>query len=210
MKKILFFVLICVSCLLVSSIFAQETITVATYYPAPLGVYQNLRLFPTNTVPSCAGANDEGTMYYNAARGQVLICVQNPPGTFGWQGVGLWMRQGNNVFLPNNNWNVGIGTNSPNTKLDVRGGVRVGQAVVCNATTGGTLRYRNNAIQFCNGSTGRWTSGGNFGGCYSSSFFGGVPNPFTGRQSCPAGYRSSQIVPWPWSAFMTIRYCYKR
>ena len=55
--------------------------------------------------------------------------------------------------------NVGIGTTSPSSKLDVSGNIKVGNsAVACNGTNEGQLRYNSSAksMEFCNGTL--WTS----------------------------------------------------
>jgi len=54
--------------------------------------------------------------------------------------------------------NVGIGTNSPASMLDVNGAIKVGFSNTCDASTGGTLRYNSTiaSIQYCN--TTNWAS----------------------------------------------------
>ena len=50
--------------------------------------------------------------------------------------------------------NVGIGTTSPAAKLDVAGGVKVGNdSAACNAAKAGTLRWTGSAFEVCTGST---------------------------------------------------------
>ena len=53
--------------------------------------------------------------------------------------------------------NVGIGAKAPTTRLDVRGGIRVGTETRCDAAREGTIRYNNSSDEpeFCNGSA--WT-----------------------------------------------------
>ena len=53
--------------------------------------------------------------------------------------------------------NIGLGTKVPMTKLDVRGGVRVGEEKVCDARREGTIRYNSGTDQpeFCDGNA--WT-----------------------------------------------------
>ncbi len=49
---------------------------------------------------------------------------------------------------------VGVGTTTPITALDVSGGVRIGtENAACAANYAGTLRYVNNNVEYCNGST---------------------------------------------------------
>ena len=60
-----------------------------------------------------------------------------------------------NVVWVDNDGNVGMGTTSPNVRLEVNGGVKPGWTTTCNANTEGTLRYNttDDAIQYCNGSS---------------------------------------------------------
>ncbi|WP_409478176.1 tail fiber domain-containing protein [Pseudobdellovibrio sp. HCB154] len=49
---------------------------------------------------------------------------------------------------------VGVGTTTPITAFDVSGGVRIGaENAACAANYAGTLRYINNNVEYCNGST---------------------------------------------------------
>ena len=75
MKKTLLFLVLSVNCFMISSVFAQETVTITTYYPAPLGVYQNLRLFP-GAQPAC-NVNQEGALYYDNVTTQVMMCSRD-------------------------------------------------------------------------------------------------------------------------------------
>ncbi|MFN7883522.1 MAG: hypothetical protein ACK5PF_10995, partial [bacterium] len=50
--------------------------------------------------------------------------------------------------------NVGIGATLPATKLDVAGGIRLGdETAICAAGLSGTFRYNGGSMQFCNGSS---------------------------------------------------------
>lgn len=104
--------------------FAQgnETITITTYYPAPYGVYQELRLFPSGPP---VGICDEGELYYDDAS------TGNPEGLYvcdsggNWQAVtGFWAQSGTNLYtkdsgIAGTEWNVGIGTTEPGGPLHV-------------------------------------------------------------------------------------------
>ncbi|MFA5271539.1 MAG: hypothetical protein WC412_04250, partial [Candidatus Omnitrophota bacterium] len=129
MKKSFIFGLLAASLIFVFSapLKAQnaETLTITTYYPSPMGVYQNLRLFPVATAPlsACDSADEEGIIYYNNAAGQnqLMICRETAPLTFNWQpvGGGFWGLSGNNLTANETAWNIGIGTTAPDYKLSV-------------------------------------------------------------------------------------------
>ena len=53
--------------------------------------------------------------------------------------------------------NVGVGTGNPTVKLDVAGGIRVGEEIICDTNRKGTIRYSgvSDEIEFCDGSA--WT-----------------------------------------------------
>jgi hypothetical protein len=100
------------------------------------------------------------------------------------------------------NGNVGIGNANPVAKLDVNGGIRVGNTGACSP---GVQRYNpagNGSMEFCD-NTGAWKSMGGgalkFGGQYEVQWVnnpGGwgnsnwcwQANPATGRCTCPPGY----------------------
>ncbi|MCK9614906.1 MAG: hypothetical protein M0R48_05300 [Candidatus Omnitrophica bacterium] len=121
------FLFIVISFSFVSQVFSQqaETVTITTYYPAPMGVYENLRLFPIAAAQSpVCNANQEGTMYYNndAGENRLMVCRETATG-FDWEAVGasFWTQPAGTVFLHTNdvNWNVGVGTVAPARKMEV-------------------------------------------------------------------------------------------
>jgi hypothetical protein len=103
-----------------------EAITITTYYPAPFGVYEQLRLFPIAAPPAAdCNLNSEGTMYFDNGSHQLKVCRQNAAGQFVWQSAGLWTLNGDNLYPDDTNWNIGIGTTSPQAKLDINGQVKI-------------------------------------------------------------------------------------
>ena len=89
--------------------------------------------------------------------------------------------------------NVGIGTATPQAKLDVAGGVKVGTtAAACTAAIAGTLRYNAGAIELCNGTSwsplGVASSGTVTGGCIFGMGWGTATNcGLSAGISCAAG-----------------------
>nr|VFK71717.1 MAG: MAM domain-containing protein, meprin/A5/mu [Candidatus Kentron sp. TUN] len=61
------------------------------------------------------------------------------------------------VLVVDRTGNVGIGTAAPKAKLDVAGGIRIGNETICDAGKAGTIRYDNTGreVEFCNGTA--WT-----------------------------------------------------
>jgi hypothetical protein len=53
-----------------------ETLTITTYYPAPYGVYRNLKLNPTDETPS-GSALSPGVMYFNRSTDSLQIYTNN-------------------------------------------------------------------------------------------------------------------------------------
>jgi hypothetical protein len=69
LRKVLAFLPLAISFIPVSS-FGQtnqsETLTIATYYPSPYGVYRNIRLYPSNEPTGTAVSR--GVMYFDNAK----------------------------------------------------------------------------------------------------------------------------------------------
>ena len=94
----------------------------STYYPAPFGVYDRLRLPPRAALTDepC----DAGTFYYETGAG-LRFCDQTTL-TWGGLGGGVWTQSGNNIYpadtASNPNLMVGIGTTAPTQRLHVANG----------------------------------------------------------------------------------------
>ena len=73
-----------------SFVYAEEQITITTYYPSPYGVYQTLRLYPNNDHPwnSPCAATEEGYLTYNVSAHEIYVCNGSNWVTLG--GVSEW------------------------------------------------------------------------------------------------------------------------
>jgi hypothetical protein len=110
-KTILFTALIMSLC---SLCFAQtntsETLTITTYYPAPYGVYRNLRLHPSNEPTTGV---DRGVIFYNNSSDSLEVYTNS-----GWVnltgggGGGSWSTYRGNHIVNSNPGFVGIGLNA--------------------------------------------------------------------------------------------------
>ena len=96
-------------------VFAGQT-TLTTYYPAPSGNYDKLRLFPQAPL---SGSCLPGTIYVENTNNTLQYCG----GSSVWGSVGAWTQTGNNLYPNNLASNVGIGGAAPGNKLDVVGNI---------------------------------------------------------------------------------------
>ena len=115
-----------------------QQLTLTASYPVPSGIYNQL------ITTGNSGAVPANTVFNRNAGNTILVPPTNASGQ------------------------VGIGTTSPQSSLDVNGGVRIGDtAAACAAANAGTVRYDSGQLQYCNGSA--WTAMG-----------GGVPGQLYG------------------------------
>ena len=121
MKNIIFTTVI-FSCLCTHLVFA-ETVTLSTYYPAPFGVYDRLRLAPR---PELTGTCQIG-MLYTRDDNQLQYCKDRGLGVGEWGSVsGVWDRQGTDIYVLEsdtiNGFHIGVGDFTPEAMLELSGG----------------------------------------------------------------------------------------
>jgi hypothetical protein len=136
-----------------SGLLWSESLTLSTTYPSPSGIYNQL----VTTGNSGAVAADT-TLNRNA---------------------------GNTILVPggNSGGRVGIGTASPQAKLDVNGAIKLGGA---SSGSAGTMRWNGSALQIHDGSGWR-DLGGTLGSKWQSgTFYEDTEGRYVGA-SCPSG-----------------------
>lgn len=115
------------------AVFAQQSMTITTYYPPPIGAYDRLRLIPSgpaDPIPPCTGINEWGSIYYDGPLKSLQTCIDDGSGGGIWgsisggsSGTIIWDRDAVNsrVYLYNNGDFVGLGTNTPQFRLHLNG-----------------------------------------------------------------------------------------
>ncbi|MFH1857637.1 MAG: hypothetical protein ABH845_01855, partial [Candidatus Omnitrophota bacterium] len=99
---------------------AQERITLTTYYPAPYGDYEQLRLVPSAAVAVgdvCIPATQEGVVRYDSINATFITC---DPTTSNWEefgGAALWEEGsdglGGFIYPEDTTWRVVMGDTAP-------------------------------------------------------------------------------------------------
>ncbi len=77
--------------ILSTGLFADNVVKLSTYYPAPFGAYDRLKLVPRGSLPldpNCDGLNDRGPMYYDKGEGSltegVYVCQRVSEDRLAW------------------------------------------------------------------------------------------------------------------------------
>lgn len=100
--------------LFLPNIASAETLTLTTYYPAPFGAYDQIRLVPR---AAQVGACAHGTMYVNSTTGNLEFC--SAAGTWG-PAPGVWLQNGTNIYPATfATANVAIGTTTATGRLHI-------------------------------------------------------------------------------------------
>ncbi len=109
--------------LLAGYVYAQESLTITTYYPSPYGVYNELRLYPHVIAGGSCTDSTKGTMAYSSADEQLYLCQG---AALGWLPLSnLWgaVASGSPNIHNLNTGFVGINTLTPLYRLHVEGTV---------------------------------------------------------------------------------------
>ncbi len=126
MKKICLFLIIFLGLNFQAASAQTQTVNLSTYYPAPFGVYDRLRLVPRAAMGLPCQI---GTMYVETPD-LLRYCVDDGTGTGEWGfPAGVWTQDNidaanANVYLSDlaRSINVGIGTANPSSKLNIYDG----------------------------------------------------------------------------------------
>jgi hypothetical protein len=102
---------------------------------------QNSGIIGSGVAYGTTGNANSATLQLYASNGDTILNNQ---------GFNIDLRTANTTrFFVGNNGNVGVGTATPATALDVNGAVKLGVATTCNTTTLGSLRYSSGRVELC-------------------------------------------------------------
>ena len=121
MKKITLFAIIFLVC--APQLTSAETVTLSTYYPAPFGTYDRLRLVPRAVI---TGPCPVGTFYTRSDTNELQYCADDGGGGGAWGPmVGIWENDGaDSISLVDTaiaTFRVGINDPNPDAMLEVSG-----------------------------------------------------------------------------------------
>ena len=127
-----------------------ETISLSTYYPAPFGTYDRIRLVPRPAIPDPCRV---GTIYTDETGGNNILrfCAEvgGGPDLGNWGPmVGLWRDDlAGNTFLIDLTSEVGIGTASPDHMLHIKSSGNTNQSffTIQDSDSQGQLRVTSDA-----------------------------------------------------------------
>jgi hypothetical protein len=71
MKK---YIILSVLFVIIPLLFAQERVTITTYYPAPYGVYETLRLYPNNEIDVSQPCDKKGEFFMRNSDSSIYVC----------------------------------------------------------------------------------------------------------------------------------------
>ena len=126
MKKITLFIAVFLICS--PHLAFSESVSLSTYYPAPFGAYDRIRLVPRPEILPVAGPCKVGMLYARDSDYTLRYCrdvVGNPEaGEWGTMSAGIWENDGsNNVYLIDtdtiDDFSIGIGDIDPDALLEV-------------------------------------------------------------------------------------------
>lgn len=74
MRKYYILGLIALVCIIIGFAWAEQT-SLTTYYPAPYGVYRQIRLYPTDDfTPGGACVGNKGALYFDNSENEIQVC----------------------------------------------------------------------------------------------------------------------------------------
>ncbi len=115
-------ILLTFSLLLMTSFAYADTLTLTTYYPAPFGAYDRMRLVPRSAL---VGACDIGTLYVDDGDFSLKICTTGDWSTSSTMGAWEEVPVGGNIHIyPKNDGPttyIGLGLTAPEFKLNIDG-----------------------------------------------------------------------------------------
>ena len=144
MRKDRFFLVIVFLLIYPVIIFPQggKTITIATYYPSPCGVYRILRLYPTTDINPINPCTNKGEIFYYDLDDTIYFCDGSNWQPLAVGGSEFWTLSGNNLYPNDTAWRVGIGLTNPNNTIQVANLINFDDSI--RSTFLGTNAGRNN------------------------------------------------------------------
>lgn len=122
MKRTLFLVCLISSLMAASACAQTETVVVSSFYPVPFGDFDHIQLLPRNNL--LADPCDRGTIYVGPDN-ILRYCASDGGAPQFWEVIPpIWNQSGNNVYMRDATYNVGIRTKNPTAKLHVAGDVK--------------------------------------------------------------------------------------